>query len=258
MSYTYLPLRRFFITSRLCPSRRGNKTRSSQSPGASTILSDKNWLMADRRSSFFSAWYAKLWNISSDISVAMLRPISWYWLSSRAGPSSTKMKRTGSRTSVKLPRWQPLASLTNAIAGLSNSSIVPTSTAVDSASEGIRPRISEFVLSSEVEPSSTTGSGANETPTCFSVYVIKRDEDIFRFYRWNSLTTIMTVRNNLFRNVLLRSLEQQNFDLKISNTLSRKTKKPDMRYGWTSLEFASRVFLLKFSWCWCLQRFQHF
>ena len=35
----------------------------------------------------------------------------------------------------------------------------------------------------------------------------------------------MTVRNNLFRNVLLRSLEQQNFDLKISKHSFAQDKK---------------------------------
>ena len=166
--YSYIPFRLLFITSLLCPSKIGNSTRSSQSPGASTILSDKNSLMADNMSPFCSALYARLWKISSDIKVAIERPISRYCSSSRGGPSKININRTGSGTSVRLPRWQPFASLTNAIAGFSNSSIVPTITAVASASEGIRPRTSDVVFSSKVGSSATIGSGTNDTPTCFS------------------------------------------------------------------------------------------
>uniref|UniRef100_A0A182J676 Uncharacterized protein n=1 Tax=Anopheles atroparvus TaxID=41427 RepID=A0A182J676_ANOAO len=67
------------------------RIEGSHSPGGSTVTASRNSSMPASRCSRFFARYATSWNISSDISVAMARPISWKlpWLP--GGPSRMKM-----------------------------------------------------------------------------------------------------------------------------------------------------------------------
>lgn len=60
----------------------------SHSPGGSTVTASRNSSIPARRWSRLRARYATSWNISSDISVAIARPISWKLPLLPGGPSS--------------------------------------------------------------------------------------------------------------------------------------------------------------------------
>ncbi len=74
---------------------------------------------------------------SSDIRVAIERPISWYrcWLPE--GPSSIKMNLVGTGTSVKSPSMAALLSRTKAMIGCVKKSTSPTKMLDASAPGGI-------------------------------------------------------------------------------------------------------------------------